>query len=118
MLTLKPENIKVGTTLFFIGNTTNKNGVTVTINKVGRKWAYWGDRDYERLDLTTMKAWHDGYGHENVLWDSEESYKTHIHKISVIQACRDALISHYPNRRRKLTYEKAVKILAIFNDEA
>ena len=42
MLTLKPEDIKVGTTLFFIGSTTNKNGITVTINKVGRKWAYWG----------------------------------------------------------------------------
>ena len=117
MLTLKPEDIKVGTTLFFIGSTTNENGITVTINKVGRKWAYWGVRDSEKLDLTTMKAWHDGYGQENVLWDSEESYQTHMHKLNVIQACKDALVSHYPKKRRKLTYEKAVKILAIFNDE-
>ena len=119
MLTLKRADIKVGTTLFFLerirGGIRTKN---ITIEKVGRKWAYWGDSDFEKLDLETMQPWYGGYGHRDELWDSEEHYKNHLYQASVIKACQDAFDSYCLAKRKKLTYEKAVKILAILNDES
>lgn len=119
MLTLKRADIKVGTTLFFTerlrGFVRTKN---ITIEKVGRKWAYWGDGDFEKLDLETMQPWYGGYGHRDELWDSEEHYKNHLHEASVIRDCQVAFNSLQTSNIKKLTYKKAVKILAILNDES
>lgn len=113
MLSLKREDIKVGTELCLIQRLRFVMGKKVAIFKVGRKWAYWGDGECEKLDLETMKPWHSGYAHRDELWDSEEYYKDCLNKTRVINKCREYLSSPNPAKHKKLTYEKAVKILAI-----
>lgn len=113
MLSLKREDIKVGTELYLIQRLRFVMGKKVAIFKVGRKWAYWGDGECEKLDIETMKPWHSGYGHRDELWDSEEYYKDCLNKTRVINKCREYLSSPNPAKHKKLTYEKAVKILAI-----
>lgn len=117
MLSLKREDIKVGTELYLIQRLRAVMGKKVTIFKVGRKWAYWGDGECEKLDLETMKPWHSGYGHHDELWDSEDYYKDCLHITRVMNSFREYLSSSNPARHKKLTCEKAVKILAILNEE-
>ena len=120
MLSLKREDIKVGTDLYLTYLTQRLRvvtGKTVTIFKIGRKWAYWGDDECEKLDLETMNPWYSGYGNRNELWDSEDHYKDCLHITRVINSFRHYLSSSNPAKHKKLTDEKAVKILAILNEK-
>lgn len=70
-LTLKREGIKVGTTLFLV-DTHRK--CDITINKVGRKWAYYGNRPDQKINLETMTAYYE-LGVPPQLYDSESAYQ-------------------------------------------
>lgn len=109
------ENIEVGTTLFLVpAHLKTAKPQLITINKVGRKFAYFGVRG--KIDLDTLSVVSEGSG-TPTLWDSEADYQSYQQQLAVIAECRDAFCSHELAKRKKLTYEKAVKILAILNDE-
>lgn len=111
------SNITVGTTLFVVpcSLSSHDRPHTITIKKVGRKYAYFGVRD-ERIDLETLTVEPDYRGVQPTLWDSEADYLAEMEKLKVIQRCREAFTSHDRTKRKILTYEKAVKILAILDE--
>lgn len=113
--TINRENIQVGTTLFLVPAYLKlSKPQLITINKVGRKFAYFGVRG--KIDLDTLSVISEGSG-TPTLWDSEADYQAYQQQLAVIRECRDAFSSYELAKRKKLTYEKAVKILAILNDD-
>lgn len=52
------------------------------------------------------------------MWDSKEAYESSVERSKVISECRSYFTSTDITKRKKLTYKKAVKILAILNDES
>lgn len=113
------ENIKVGTTLFLVPSSYSSHGKPhdITITKIGRKYAYFGNQD-TKIDLATMQVESDYRGIKPELWDSKEAYDSSVERSKVILECRSYFTSTDIDKRKKLTYEKAVNILAILNDES
>ena len=113
------ENIKIGTTLFLVPSSCSSHDKPhdITITKIGRKYAYFGNRD-TKIDLATMQVERDYRGIKPELWDSKEAYESSVERSKVISECRSYFTSTDITKRKKLTYKKAVKILAILNDES
>ena len=65
-----------------------------------------------------MQVESDYRGIKPELWDSKEAYDSSVERSKVISECRSYFTSTDIGKRKKLTHEKAVNILAILNDES
>ena len=63
-----------------------------------------------------MQVESDYRGIKPELWDSKEAYESSVERSKVISECRSYFTSTYVVKRKKLTYEKALRILAILNE--
>lgn len=104
------DNIKIGTTIYVVHPfTRHKAAETVTITKVGRKWAYYGNRD-DKINLETMRATKDYRGIEPQLYDNKESYLDCVNRQKTIYLARE-------KAKQIDDYDLAVKILSLINNK-
>ena len=111
------ENLQIGTTLFLVPSSyiSYDKPHDITITKIGRKYAYFGNRN-TKIDLATMQVESDCRGIKPELWDSKEDYESSVERSKVISECCSYFTSTNIVKRKKLTYEKALRILAILNE--
>lgn len=83
---------------------------TLTITKVGRKYAYTSDHNVI-ISLKTGRTVRDYRGTCYAVWASEAEYKEESRKRSFIWKCQKHIQTH------NLSYEQAKQIAAILNIE-
>lgn len=110
MLTLKRDDIKVGTTLYLFGGYgKDRTGEEITITKVGRNYAYFGNRNL-RLDLEIMKINSSRFS----IYDSKDAYEISLKIGSDYDKLESFFRSNYGyGLRCKVSHEKVLKILNI-----
>lgn len=108
------DNIQVGTKIWYVSIYQKQREETIT--KIGRKYAYFGNDD-KKIVLETMQLEPDWQGlKRDSIWDSKEAYEVSLQQGEVIKKCIDELYL-YGTQRATLTYDQAVKILAILEKE-
>jgi hypothetical protein len=82
--------VKLGQKLWFVPTGRSYAAREITIEKVGRRWAYF-DNGSKRCDVATLVVDAHGYAAPGALFESEEIYKANISREIAFSSLRQRL---------------------------